>query len=312
MRDYGKVYTAFWTSDDVQAMTEDERTLALYLLTCPHGNMLGCFRLPNAYASEDLKWAIERISEGFAGLASKGYLDRCERSSWLVIKRYLKWNQFENPNVGKAACKMFSTLAAPEWLKASLVEAMREFSPDFSAPVIARFDAENKTFLNHSDTLREPFDTQCRNQSQPEPEPEPEPEPQPEPKALSSKNPLDPSLTIFEYWQKAMDSPRSVLDAKRISLIKRALKNYSPAEICKAIRGCTKSPWHMGENDRKTIYNGLGLILRDAERIDSFIGLDAGAARAGPETIEQTNARLMAEFLGEDRADDDNTIDMEP
>jgi hypothetical protein len=56
----------------------------------------------------------------------------------------------------------------------------------------------------------------------------------------------------------------------------------------------------MGMNDRSTKYNSLGLILRDADHIDRFILNDAGNARAaaGTETIEQTNARVMAEVLG--------------
>lgn len=124
------------------------------------------------------------------------------------------------------------------------------------------------------------------------------------------QKPLDPVTTIFAYWQKVMDSPGSVLDDKRRKLIAKALKGYSPADVCKAIRGCSKTPHNMGENDRKTKYNGLGLILRDADHIDRFILCDAGTARAGPETIEQANARIMGELLGTASAGD--VIDMEP
>lgn len=126
------------------------------------------------------------------------------------------------------------------------------------------------------------------------------------------QKPLDPSLTIFEFWQKVMDSPRSVLDTKRKSLIAKALKGYTPADICKAIRGCGKSPFHMGQNDRSTKYNGLDLILRNADRIEHFIAMDTGTPRTGgAESIETANARLMAEFLGEAAPMDDNVIEME-
>jgi len=150
MREYGKVYTAFWTSEDVAAMSEDERTLALYLLTCPHGNMLGCFRLPEAYASDDLKWKSERVSKGFSGLIAKGYIYRCERSSWVVILRYLKWNQFENPNVGKAAGKLFESLPAPAVAKAALAAGLREFATVFPIAILDKFEAENEPFRNPS------------------------------------------------------------------------------------------------------------------------------------------------------------------
>lgn len=150
MRDYGKVYTAFWTSEDARALSEDGRTLALYLLTCPHGNMIGCFRLTNAYAADDLAWNVERVSKGFAELALKGYAYRCERTFWVVINRYLKWNQFENPNVGKAAGKLFETITPPYEVKALLVKALREFSPTFPASILDKFESLPKPFQNPS------------------------------------------------------------------------------------------------------------------------------------------------------------------
>lgn len=121
-----------------------------------------------------------------------------------------------------------------------------------------------------------------------------------------------PVKEIFAYWQKVMDSPKSALDKIRISLIKAALKNYSSADVCKAIRGCSKTPHNMGKNDRNTKFNGLELILRNAEKIDYFINLDKTTARAGKgnETIAEANARIKAEIFG--AADDKNTIEMEP
>lgn len=121
--------------------------------------------------------------------------------------------------------------------------------------------------------------------------------------------------TIFEYWQKVMRSPRSALDKKRQKLIADALKHYSPTDICIAIRGCSKSPFHMGENDRGRKYNGLHLILRSAEYIDQFIEIDTQPAQRQPngqERLEQQNARIaeewarrMAEQHGEDENDEE-------
>jgi hypothetical protein len=117
--------------------------------------------------------------------------------------------------------------------------------------------------------------------------------------------------TIFAYWQKVMHSPNSKLDAKRIELIRKALKlGYEPRQLCEAILGCSRSPHHMGQNDRNMKYNGLGLILRNAEYIDKF-GELASQRTVGTETLEQRNARIMAEFLQGDDADDPSVIDME-
>jgi len=77
---------------------------------------------------------------------------------------------------------------------------------------------------------------------------------------------------VFEFWKTTMKSPRSQLDAKRAKLIKAALKTgYTVEQLCDAITGCAKSPFHMGDNDRRAKFNGLDLILRNAEKIDQFI-----------------------------------------
>lgn len=118
-------------------------------------------------------------------------------------------------------------------------------------------------------------------------------------------------IKIFEFWKKTMNSPRSELDDTRKRLIKKALKSYSPADVCKAIRGCSKSPHNMGQNESKTKYNGLDLILRNADKIDRFIALDAGNAISSVETFDERNARIEREVMCSVDYADQNTIDME-
>lgn len=154
MRDYGRVYSSFWQSPEVRAMSEDGRTLALYLLTSPHANLIGCFRLPDAYAAEDLQWTAERVSEGFQELSSKGFVSRDEGTKWVVIHKYVKWNSFENANVAKAARKAFDQVPDVA-LKSLLAKALLEFGA---------FMEEG--FRKACETLCEPF-------ANPEPEPEP-------------------------------------------------------------------------------------------------------------------------------------------
>ena len=156
MRDYGRVYSAFWQSPETRAFSEDGRTLALYLLTSPHANLIGCFRLPDAYAAEDLNWSSERVSEGFDELREKGFVSRDEATKWVLIHKYLKWNGFENGNVAIAAHKAFDQIP-PVPLKALLAAALLEFGCHLKEP-----------FVNALQTLLEPF-------ANPEPEPDPEP-----------------------------------------------------------------------------------------------------------------------------------------
>jgi len=318
MRDYGKVYTAFWISEDARSLSEDGRMLALYLMTCQHGNMLGTFRLTNAYAADDLQWESERVSKGFVELLSRGFVYRCDRTFWVFIRQFLKWNQFENPNVAIAAGKMFDCLSCPDMVKALLAKALREYAPRFPTEKLDQFEA-----------LSEPFDNPFALSSKTRATTVATTATVAVTKAETGENNIveqkpidlvaepvpvaDPIPEIFAYWQKVMKSPRSVLDDKRRAIIKKALKNYSPADICIAIRGCSKSPYHMGDNESKTVYNFLHLILRSAEYIEKFIRYDSSPpkARGGGESVDEHNARVIAEMCGDDDDDDGRTIEME-
>lgn len=86
---------------------------------------------------------------------------------------------------------------------------------------------------------------------------------------------------VFNHWQTRMGKPRSKLDGKRRRIIETALKSYSTEDLILAIDGCAASPWHMGDNPQSTIYNGLDLIFRNADKIDQFIQLNSKTAIHG-------------------------------
>lgn len=94
--------------------------------------------------------------------------------------------------------------------------------------------------------------------------------------AKSTDKTLVPSsdvTAVFDHWQTVMKkSKRTVLDANRKRLITKALKNYSVFDVKAAITGCALSPYHMGENESRKRYDGLELILRNAEKIEQFAG----------------------------------------
>lgn len=87
----------------------------------------------------------------------------------------------------------------------------------------------------------------------------------------------DHSLEIFDYWKMRMNHSKAKFDSKRQALINKALKlGYEAQDLIAAINGCAKSPYHMGTDGRNsTVYDDLGLILRDAEHIDKFMKLNS-------------------------------------
>lgn len=80
-----------------------------------------------------------------------------------------------------------------------------------------------------------------------------------------------PTARVFEHWKQIHGHPKAQLDPKRRKVIEAALKAYSPEDLCRAIEGYKNSPHHMGENDRKTVYDDIEIFLRDAKHIDAGI-----------------------------------------
>lgn len=120
MRDYGRVHTTFWASETLRALDDDAKMLALYLLTCSHAHMAGVFHLPTAYVAHDMGWASERLSNGFRTLSDAGWLHRCERSGWVWITKFTKFNPPDNPNQQKAIDKQIALVPENASFKAAI------------------------------------------------------------------------------------------------------------------------------------------------------------------------------------------------
>jgi hypothetical protein len=137
MRDYGKVQTGFWGSGTMQGLDSDARLLALYLLTSPHTTMIGVFRLPDAYACEDLGWTAERLRNGFETLSKIGFSKYCEKTKWVWVVKFLDFNKPENPNQWKAASKLAAAIPDNVSFKAAAVETVSKPLNNTPAPAPA-------------------------------------------------------------------------------------------------------------------------------------------------------------------------------
>ena len=114
---------------------------------------------------------------------------------------------------------------------------------------------------------------------------------------------------IFRHWQIIMDHPQAQLDSKRKTLIKAALKSgYTADQLCEAITGCGHTPHNMGDNDRGQRYDGLHVILRNADNIDRFIHNChcPPKIRSKADQLRESNMRAAQEWLKKSEAGDSN------
>ena len=94
--------------------------------------------------------------------------------------------------------------------------------------------------------------------------------------------PKPPVEVVFQAWlASTQKTARTVLDSKRRSLIERALKSHPLEDVLDAVRGWEHSPHHRGENAERKVWNDLGLLLRDAGKIEQFRDLARGPRLEG-------------------------------
>lgn len=78
---------------------------------------------------------------------------------------------------------------------------------------------------------------------------------------------------IFEHWKTVLNHPRSILSIERIRKIKQRLaEGFTVEDLKAAIDGCKKSAFHQGGNDQGRVFDDIGLIFRDAGKVEQFIG----------------------------------------
>lgn len=94
MRDYGKVSPQFWISKTGKALRRSghEATIvALYLITCPHANMLGLYYLPTMFIAHETGLGVDGAAKGLQGAIEAGFChyDEATEVVWVVeMARY--------------------------------------------------------------------------------------------------------------------------------------------------------------------------------------------------------------------------------
>lgn len=132
----------------MRRVSDDARLLALYLLTGQHTNMIGCFRLPDGYVSEDLSWTSERVSKWFDELSENGFATRDSSSKWVLIRNFLTWNSVENPNQGIAALRLFDQVPDKSTVKPELARVMASAISHISISKLKGSERVLQPFLN--------------------------------------------------------------------------------------------------------------------------------------------------------------------
>lgn len=86
-------------------------------------------------------------------------------------------------------------------------------------------------------------------------------------------------LAVFAHYRthhpKSFPDPKS--DSPEWKKIRARLRDgHTVEEICGAIDGNHRSPWHCGENDHGREYHALELIVRNGDKVNQFLSIPNG------------------------------------
>jgi len=84
-------------------------------------------------------------------------------------------------------------------------------------------------------------------------------------------DPNDVELVWSEWIKVHREGTRKpAFTEDRRDLVACAIQDFGVDACVEAIHGCKLSPFHQGDNDRRRKYDDIGLILRNAEKVERF------------------------------------------
>ncbi len=122
MKEFGKVSSQFWISDDIQPLSDRAKLMALYLLTTGHGNLIGIFKLSRGYIADDLCWDRSVVQKALTELESNNFLTLSEQGNYLCINRFMDHNPTVNQK--QIIARLNALLLLPDALSDMLPEAV--------------------------------------------------------------------------------------------------------------------------------------------------------------------------------------------
>ncbi|MFX4760411.1 hypothetical protein ABTB43_06360 [Acinetobacter baumannii] len=107
MREYGKVSPHFWTGSTGKKLREcpDSIVVAMYLMTCPHANMLGLYYMPLLYVAHETGLGLEGAKKGLKWACEAGFCSYDEVSEMVWVHEMARFQVAESLKPTDNRCK---------------------------------------------------------------------------------------------------------------------------------------------------------------------------------------------------------------
>jgi hypothetical protein len=108
VRDYSKVSPQFWigqTGRKLRKQGVECQLVSLYLMTCPHANMLGLFYLPKIFISHECGLPLEGAMKGLQGAIEAGFCSYDEESEMVWVHEMASYQIGQSLDAKDNRCK---------------------------------------------------------------------------------------------------------------------------------------------------------------------------------------------------------------
>jgi hypothetical protein len=273
MRDYGVVSPKFWIGETGKKLRgdRDAQVLAIYLMTGPHAISTGVYHCPKVYMAHETGLPIDDASKALQRLIEAHFCGFDEASEWVFVYQMARFQIGETVAVKDKRHK---------WLVREVENMPKSLRHKFLSIYGFVYEIQGeRDDLRAIEATSKPLRSQDHGQDQEQDQDHGQDQEQSTPAGAGSvPRGTDPpesdsigqeAARVFAHWREVWGHPRANLDAKRRKLIRDRLRDYSEADLCQCITGYRNSPHHMGRNDRHTVYDDIGLFLRDAAHVDA-------------------------------------------
>lgn len=292
MRNYGTVSPHFWTGKTGKELRKSPEGLivSLYLVTCPHANMLGLYYVPLLYIAHETGLGIEGASKGLQWAEKAGFCsyDHDTEIVWVhEMARFQIAEQLkptDKRSIG--AQNEYNSLPSNPYL-ASFYD---KYSNAFCMTAKREYLSEK---INEAKAPYKPLASQEQEQEQEQDKnicP-----PSGEPESAKNQNFKKEIQEIFEFWKTTLaKSDQTLLSVKRKAKIHARLKEgYAVEQIKQAIIGCSKSDYHI-ENK----HTDIELICREAGKLDRFIEMSNQTGQQNQQLSHPTDLSKYKDIEG--------------
>jgi len=135
---YARVKRRIWHTARFRELSGGARELFFYIMTCPHGNILGMFVLRPGYAMDDLQLTNRKqFTEPLHELLDKGLIKYDPKTEIVLDVEHFDKNPLENPNQVKAAISKLEELPKTILFQ-DLKLLVEQLGKPFTKPLIER------------------------------------------------------------------------------------------------------------------------------------------------------------------------------